>query len=133
MFFSSAPANVVVYYILITIDLLYFIVDGAVSSLSYEMSSSTESLARFFPLDQAPLPLPLNIHPTRTIPSLPLACRLVWTFLSVNPSVWAQHSFLESHLAPALLWSYTGSSVGCTVSSFILCVHFALVGLHVIF
>ncbi len=133
VFFSSALANVVMYYMLITIDLLCFIVDGAVSSVSYEMSSFTESLPRFFPHDQAPLPLPLNIHPTQIISSLPLACRLVWIFLWVNSSVYAQHSLFESHLAPDLLWSRTELSVGCAVSIFIFYVHFALVGLYVIF
>ncbi len=133
VFFLSTPANVIVYYMLITIDLLCFIVDSIVSLVSYEMSSSTESLARFFLLNQASLPLPPNIHPIQTILSLPLAFCFVWTFLSVNRLVWAQHSLLERHLALILLWSCTGSSIGCAVSSFILCMHFASVGLHVIF
>ncbi len=138
-FFISALANVVVYHMLITIDIFCFIVDGAVLLVSYKMSSPTESLVKLSPLHQVPLLLPSTIHPLQTIPSLPRTCCLVWTLLLFNPSIWAQHSLLERHLAPSLLWSCTALFVGCAVSSFIICMYFALVGsshcllLHLLF
>lgn len=46
MFLLFALANVIVYYILITINLGSFLVDGAILSVSFEMSSFMESLAR---------------------------------------------------------------------------------------
>lgn len=42
MFFSSVLANVTVDYMLIMIDLLYFIVDDAVLSVLYKMSFFTD-------------------------------------------------------------------------------------------
>lgn len=44
VFFLSAPANVVVYYMLITIDLLCFRIDDAILSVLYLITSFTESL-----------------------------------------------------------------------------------------
>lgn len=109
IFFSSAPANIVMYYILITIDLRCFLVDSIVLSVSFEISSFTDLVAILYLIHQVLLLLSPTSYLIWTIPSLSLTYHQVWPFLPVNLLVWAQHLSLKRHFGPTLLSSYTTS------------------------
>lgn len=109
MFFSSAPTNIIMYYRLITIDLLYFLVNGVVLSVSFEISFSMNFVTILYLIHQILLLSSLIIYPLWTILSLSLTYCQVWLPSLVNPSIWVQHLLFERHLSLALLWSHMAS------------------------
>lgn len=128
MFFSSALANIVGYYMLITIDLPYFLVDSIILLVSFEMSSSTDLLLC-------------------SISFIKYSCYCLQPFIFFKRFYLSLLPIVESGLFPQSIHQFglsthrssvisvllcygliPYSSIWCVILSFIICVHLVLVG-----